>query len=264
MRIIDFHTHAFPDALAERAIAALSEGAKWQAETDGTIAGLLEKMDANGVEKSVIANIATKPEQAPKILGWSKQIASDRIVPFASVHPDSPTLRQQIDAIADAGLKGIKLHPLYQDFLVDDEKRAFPIYDAAAARNLLILFHAGYDIAFGDEDHASPHRFARVLDAFDSTKMVLSHFGAWRDYDQTLEHLAGRDVYLETSFSTGYCTDAQRDALLKAHPADRILFGSDSPWGGMRKQIAFVQDFPLDEAQKELILYKNAATLLDR
>ncbi len=264
MPIIDFHTHAFPDALAERAIGALSEGVEWEAETDGTIAGQLGIMDANGVDKAVIANIATKPEQAPKILEWSKQIASDRILPFASVHPDSPTLREEVDAIADAGFKGIKLHPLYQGFQVDDEKRAFPIYEAAADRDLLILFHAGYDIAFDDEDHASPIRFARVLDAFDGTKMVLSHFGAWNDYDETLKHLAGRDVYFETSFSAGYCSDAQRDALLNAHPADRILFGSDSPWGGLSRQIAFVEDFPLDPAQKDLIFYKNAATLLDR
>ncbi len=88
---IDVHTHAFPDRLAARAIAALEAGApSCRAFLDGRLASLVASMDRAGIETSVVASIATKPEQFPAILAWSREIASPRIVPFASVHPDDP------------------------------------------------------------------------------------------------------------------------------------------------------------------------------
>ena len=63
-RIIDCHTHAFPDALAERAMAQLlAETDSVTAFLDGKLSSLLASMDANNIEKSVLCSIATKPSQ---------------------------------------------------------------------------------------------------------------------------------------------------------------------------------------------------------
>ena len=70
MRIIDVHTHAFPDALAERAIAGLADRCGCRPHGDGTVAGLVEAMDAAGVDVSVICSIATQPEHVGSILRW--------------------------------------------------------------------------------------------------------------------------------------------------------------------------------------------------
>ena len=125
MRIIDFHTHAFPDDIARRAISKLEENSNVPAETDGTVAGLIRLMDKCGIEKSLIMSIATKAKQFTPILDWSVGIRTDRIIPFASVYPDSPTIAEEVAAIKAAGIKGIKLHPMYQNFNVDD-RRVFP------------------------------------------------------------------------------------------------------------------------------------------
>ena len=43
--LIDFHTHAFPDKLAPRAIGVLAERANMVPETNGTVSALLSRME---------------------------------------------------------------------------------------------------------------------------------------------------------------------------------------------------------------------------
>ena len=92
--IIDFHTHAFPEELAERAMKALLEEGKKKSDVtahlDGRVSSLLSSMDRNNIEKSIVCSIATKPSQFEPILAWSQKIRSDRLVPFPSLHPDDP------------------------------------------------------------------------------------------------------------------------------------------------------------------------------
>ena len=88
--IIDFHAHAFPDALAERAIAHLEKEGNARAFLDGRLSSLLASMDSAGIGRAVVCSIATKPDQFAPILNWSRQIASARIVPLPSVHPKGP------------------------------------------------------------------------------------------------------------------------------------------------------------------------------
>ena len=110
MNIIDIHTHAFPDHIAERALPHLMERSQLPTYTEGTIASLLASMDRAGIRSSVVASIATKPSQFASILKWSQEIASDRIIPFPSIHPEDPKGLEHISEIASAGFKGIKLH----------------------------------------------------------------------------------------------------------------------------------------------------------
>ncbi len=91
--VIDIHTHAFPDHLAPRAVAQLqAETEDIQAVLDGTTSDLLRSMDRAGIDASVVASIATRPEQFEPILRWSAAIRSPRLLPFPSVHPDAPRL----------------------------------------------------------------------------------------------------------------------------------------------------------------------------
>jgi len=161
MAIIDFHTHAFPDSLAARAIAALEAEADyvWKAKLDGRVSSLLASMDAAGVDRSVVCPIATKPQQFDGILQWCQAIRSERIVPLASLHPEAEDLAGQIRRVADAGLVGIKLHPMYQDFDADD-RRLDVLYSAVAEAGLLLVMHCGHDIAYPGSLQAHPDRIA--------------------------------------------------------------------------------------------------------
>jgi predicted TIM-barrel fold metal-dependent hydrolase len=135
---IDFHSHIFPDRLAARSISYLEQQGNVKARLDGTLSSLLRSMDLANIDKSVICSIATRPAQFDSILGWSKEISSDRIIPFPSVHPEDPDMVEHIGQISGAGLHGIKLHPYYQQFAIDEE-RLFPAYEKLAAEKLMVV-----------------------------------------------------------------------------------------------------------------------------
>lgn len=261
MAIIDFHAHAFPDFLAPRALEALSEGSGVFPETDGTAAGLVAHLDRCGVDAAVVLSIATTPKQVESILSWSAAIQSNRLIPFASIHPETADAAGVVAKIRESGIRGIKLHPLYQNFCVD-ERRMYPTYEAVAEAGLVLLLHAGYDIAYAEEDNAAPHRIARVLADFPNLKLVLAHMGGWKLTESVIENLVGKNAWIDTSYSVGYLTDEQVRFILDHHNTDQILFGSDTPWGRLEDHIAFVRRFPVTDAILEKIFSGNARALL--
>ncbi|MDP8214844.1 MAG: amidohydrolase family protein [Candidatus Euphemobacter frigidus] len=262
MRIIDFHTHAFPDELAEKAIGRLHErSGDYRAYHDGTVSGLLGSMDRAGIEQAVIASIATRPEQVPNITDWSIRIRSERIIPFASIHPDFRDFAEELDRIKDAGLRGIKLHPMYQEFVLDDPA-LLPLYRAIADRDLVCLFHAGWDIAFPDNDQASPRRILHVHEAVPTLKIVASHLGGWHVWDEVAELLLGRPIYLETSFAIREAEASVFRRIIENHSPDYFLFGSDSPWQNQKEELDGWKSLDISESFKEKIFFKNASRLL--
>jgi predicted TIM-barrel fold metal-dependent hydrolase len=262
MFITDFHTHAFPDSLAAHAIAVLSAGTpEARPRRGGTIGDLLTSMDRAGIDRSVICSIATRPEQFGKILQWSLSIASKRLIPLVSVHPADPDAIANICRIKATGLRGIKLHPYYQDFVLDDPAM-FPIYRAISDNNLILVCHTGFDVAFPHIRRCDPVRIANLLDRFPDLKFVATHLGAWRDWDEVEKHLLGKNIYIEISFSLGCAGDEQVRRILTGHPANRLLFGSDSPWQDQSETLEGLRHLRLDPGLNEAILAGNAATIL--
>jgi len=260
MRIIDFHTHAFPDALAERAMPRLEEEGNIKAPLDGRISSLLNSMDEAGIEISVVCSIATKPSQFPSILKWSKEIASDRLIPFPSVHPADPDAVERVRIIHEEGFKGIKLHPYYQAFDLDAEE-VFPVYEKVQECGLLLLCHTGFDMAYPRDRKADPVRIAKVLGAFPRLVLVTSHLGGWEDWDEVRKYLLGRPVYMDLSYSIEYMGGGARDFIL-SHPQEYVIFGTDSPWADQKKTVASVQSLDLGAERERKIFSENAARLL--
>ncbi len=267
INITDFHTHAFPDALASRALASLinrSVIARPRARHDGTVAGLLGSMDAAVIARSVVCSIATAPKQFGPILKWSRSIASERIIPFASVHPMDDDIEGRVRQIKDCGIAGVKLHPQHQGFDVMDD-RAQAIYAAVEDADLILVIHCGLDFAFeGDDNRAHPRKIRSVHETFPSIRLIATHMGGWRQWESALDQLAGTDVYFETSFSVGKALDALMSEFFRRHSPDRILFGSDSPWTDQRPSIAALRRV-LGDDPKLLgqVLSENAQQLLD-
>lgn len=261
MQIIDFHAHAFPDAVAPRAIPLLEQEGHVTAMTDGTTAGLLESMDAAGIDRSVVASIATKPQQFEPILKWSTAIASDRLLPFPSVHPEAEDPVGEVRRIAEQGFRGIKMHPYYQDFDLDEE-RLLPLYRAVAEEGLALLMHTGFDIAFERIRKADPVRVVRVLDAVADLRLVTSHWGAWEDWDEVERHLLGRPVWMDVSFALQFHPPERSRDWILAHPKEYILFGTDSPWSEQAATLDYVRSLGLDADLETAILGGNAMRLL--
>ncbi|MBP3381280.1 MAG: amidohydrolase family protein [Clostridia bacterium] len=261
--VIDFHTHAFPDAIAARAIASLCEkcGAQYIPCSDGTVKGLLSNMDAFGVDLSVVQPVITKQSQTQTLNLWAQSICSDRLVSFGGVFPHTDDYKRDIDFVCSLGLKGIKLHPEYQQFTVD-APAMLRLYDYALSRGLMILFHAGNDPAYPPPVHSSPKQFAAIAKAMQGGVMIAAHLGGIGQWDDVERYLVGTDMYLDTSMGFSYYPHDQFLRIVKAHGADKILFGSDAPWSKAGEEIATLQSLPLTAEEKACILYKNAEKLL--
>ncbi len=261
--IIDIHAHVFPDALAARAVAFLAQQAQIPAFTDGTCAALRESMRRAGIDLSVLAPIATKPAQARSINAWIAETnrAFPDLVGFGTLHPAQEDWAQEIERLVADGIRGVKLHPDYQEFFVD-EARMLPIYRMLADAGLMVLMHAGVDVGLPGDTHCPPERLARVLDAVPQVTMIASHMGAWRQWEGVERCLAGRDLYFDTSYSLAEMGADLFLRILRAHGAERVLFGTDSPWSDQSAEIEAFHALPLTAAEKEAVLGGNASRLL--
>jgi predicted TIM-barrel fold metal-dependent hydrolase len=258
--IIDVHTHAFPDAIAGRAVARL-EVPDYKARHDGTVAGLLRSMDAAGVGQSVICSIATKPEQFGSILRWSLAVASARLTPFASVHPADPDAAAHIREVRDSGLKGLKIHPYYQDFDLAED-RLMPFYEAVTASGLVLVAHTGYDMAFARDQRASPEKILTVITRFPELRFVATHFGGWEYWGEVERLLIGKPLMMEISLSLDRLGPDVARRMALAHSPDHLLFGSDSPWGTPSDTLQALRSLNLEDELLGKILGGNAARLL--
>lgn len=263
MKIIDVHAHAYPDGLAAKAMAGLCKANPTATpSTDGTIRGLLSEMNCGGIAQSWILPIATKPHHAGSILKWICSFRSERLLPFGSVHPESENFVQELNDFKQAGIKGIKLHPMYQDFAADD-KKAYPLYEEISSLGFVVMFHAGWDVGFPQSRNASADKFSKVLHDFPKMKVILAHCGGWRREHDTLKWLCGKNVWFDTSFIEEIPSE-ERKKLFNAHGTDKFLFGTDCPWAFSGKCVRFIQYIPeISDEDKEKIFFRNAETLIN-
>lgn len=265
--IIDFHTHIFPDKIAEKTIEKLENLAHVKAFTNGTKSGLIESAKEAGVDISVIVPVVTRPEQFNSVNEFAARLNEKfenekvRLLSFGGIHPKTLDYKRELRIIRDLGLKGIKLHPDYQDTFFDDISY-MRIVDYASELGLISVVHTGVDIGYPDIVHCTPKMVRRVIDEVAPEKMVLAHFGGYGLWDDAEELLAGENVYFDNAFIYGKIDEEQFLRILGKHGADKVLFGTDSPWSGQKESIEAVNNLPIPEEEKEMILGKNAEKLL--
>jgi predicted TIM-barrel fold metal-dependent hydrolase len=260
--IIDFHTHTFPETIAVNAIPALEQRGKVKAALNGTVPDLLQSMHRNNISQSIICSIATTPKQFEPILNWSKDIRTEQIIPLPSVHPESKTIFEELEIIKKNGFKGIKLHPYYQDFFLDED-RLLPLFLQIADLGLFVVMHCGYDIGFPREERANPKQIKKLITAIPSLKFIAAHLGGWQQWDDVASHLIGKDIYMDMAFVLNFLPQTQAVKMIQNHPEDKILFGSDSPWADQKTAIEQLQNLQLGNKLEKRILYLNGQKLLD-
>lgn len=263
-RIIDFHTHCFPEKIAAKALSNLShcsgDAIPFHA---GTADSLLEHALAGGADGAVVLNIATNPRQQESVNHFAIDTNNrfPHLYAFGSIHPESPGALDELERIYAAGLKGIKLHPDYQHFFVDED-RMLPIYEKIASLGLITVFHAGVDIGYPDPVHCAPERLAHILPAFGSAPVVAAHMGGYLCWQDVLKCLVGKPLYFDTAFSFSRMPPDWAREIICAHGANRVLLGSDMPWSDTRHEIRFVKSLGLSSEETKAILGGNACRLL--
>lgn len=280
--IIDFHTHIFPEKISAEVIEKLSRISKTVAFTDGTLKSLRDSMEKFSVDISIILPVATNTAQVEKINNSAAKINEKfferGIFSFASMHPDFENYRSELSRIKNLGFKGIKVHPVYQEKNLDD-KKFLNIFYRAAELDLIVVTHAGLDIGFPRVVRCSPKMSKNVVETIGNFKFVLAHMGGWKNWKEVLKELSDKKIFLDTSFSTGKIF-ARKDffwkeedlklldeknflEFVKVFGAEKILFGTDSPWTSQKDSIEFIKKLPISEDEKKKILGFNAQKLLE-
>ena len=275
------HTHIFPEKISAEVIDKLSRAAKIRAFTDGTLSGLQRSMDEAQINLSVILPVATNAKQVEKInssaAALNEKFFGAGIFSFGCIHPDFADYRAELSRVKNCGLKGIKLHPVYQDTDIDDVK-FLRILDRAAELDLIVVTHAGLDIGFPGVVRCSPQMIRNALEQVGEFKFVAAHMGGWKNWSDAAKLLADKKIFIDTAFSTDkifprddcpwrederkLLTAAQFLELVKIFGADKILFGTDSPWSSQKISRDFMENLPLAAADKDKIFGLNAERLL--
>lgn len=260
---VDTHMHIYPDRLAERSIAMLSQTAGVNVCTDGTLRGTLAHMAEVGTDMGVILNVATKPKNQRNVNDFAKfaqENSNGRLICFGSVHPDAEDMVDELYRIKELGLYGVKLHPNYQRFCLDDAN-AVKLYETAARLDLPVAFHMGYDPVEPDYIRAQPRLLSEIIFAMPDLTVIAAHMGGVHCAEEAAMYLSGKHCYIDTSMSTYMDRpDLHREVLIHHDPA-LILFASDTPWSGAAEEWDYLQKLNLPEEWMEGIEYKNAQRL---
>ena len=267
--IIDFHTHIFPERVAPRAMEALKggirriEGIEVEPYTDATYDGLLKSMEENGVDMSLVMPIVTNPEKPDGINNYAETIRNSRVLSFGSVHPMQKNAADAVRELKSRGFVGIKMHLEFQRCYIDSPE-TLAVLKAAEEENMLVLLHAGADIGMPPPVYCPPERLKNALNYVEGSNIVAAHLGGWRRWGDVYKLLAGTPIYMDTAVISDYIDINLCREIIKKHGADKILFGSDSPWETPLHTLEYLRSLNLGSEAEEKIMYKNAKSLLER
>ena len=257
--IIDFHTHVFPEKIAEKGVNNIRSFYNLSSYEKGTISDLKKLSAEAGITQVVVLAVAIRPELVEAVNSFAASILDDFIIGFGSIHAAS---RDKIDILEKSltqGFKGIKIHPDMQGFPIDDS-RMEPVYAWLSDHDMPISIHMG-DPRY---DFSHPKRLAAVLDAFPKLTVSAAHFGGFQHWEEALTYLCGRpNVWMDTSSTISYIEDvSMARRILDTHGYEHFLFGSDYPMANPKEELESLSLLNLTEQEREAILYGNAKKLL--
>ncbi|MCR5231474.1 MAG: amidohydrolase family protein [Acholeplasmatales bacterium] len=273
-RVIDFHTHIFPDKIASKAIPILEANGHVKANTNGTLDGLLESMNNSCVDYSIALPVATSPNQVKSINDFAISVnnKTSKAISFGAMHPDYVDYKEELIRLKENGIKGIKLHPEYQNTYIDSDKY-INIINEAFKLGLIVIIHAGIDIGIDSDIKANPDRILRCKESLKEDGIfILAHMGSWNMWDEVYDKILGKGFYIDTAFSLGNLD--YKGNIIKMFDSnllkkfidkqgiDYILFATDSPWASQEEYVKYLNNLDLDEESLDKIFYSNASKLL--
>jgi predicted TIM-barrel fold metal-dependent hydrolase len=258
--IIDAHCHVWPDHIAPQILATRPAGL--DPKHDGTLAGLRRTLDAAGIDHAMclgIAGVARNVERTNEFIG---SIPRDRFTPFGTVHPEL-SVEANLKSLHDNGIRGVKLHPLFQDLSLADP-RVIDILHGLADSDITVITHAGAGASAEANTRGTPANVRFALDSVPGLRLIACHFGGYHLLDDAEEQVVGSRAYLETSWPPRLADlDKERiRSIIRRHGADRVIFGSDWPMADPGVELQAVRELGLDPHEVDAILGNTLAAIL--
>jgi len=221
--------------------------------------GLKKGMQRAGITHSVILPVEPYGDTS-EVISFAKD--NSGLIPFASVDPHDPQRIEKLRSYVKSGCRGIKLHPIIQDFHPSGTE-CMEIVEEFSQYDLPVFFHCGQTAYYvpesESEQYGHPDNYVKLFSAFPRVKFVMGHMAMFEAETAIEIAQALKNVRLETSFQP---IQTVRKAIEKIG-GDRVIFGTDWPFAGQRYELAIVLDVTEGNPWlRERLLSKNAEELI--
>ena len=254
MKIADIHAHIFPSKIADKAAASIGGFYDLRAHHTADYLGLVEEEAKAGIGWCAVSSSATSPEQAAHINNFIAETCrlDPNLVGLGALFPTMKNWQEELEHILALGLRGIKIHADFQRIPID-EPSAVCMYRAIAKAGLPVLFH------MGDEryDYSAPERLTNLIRQVPDLVAIAAHFGGWRAWQRSYEHVQPENVFYDTSSTLMYLDKDTALDFLDHFGAHRFLFGTDFPMWTPQEELQRFLNLQLDPAVRDRILFEN-------
>ena len=260
-KIINAHCHIYPEKIADKAVLGIRDFYDLDMSLNGKVDGLIKDGEKVGVTHYLVHSVATTPKQVKSInefISESVKAHPDLFTGFGTLHPDSEDIQGDFDYLIELGLKGVKLHPDFQQFALNED-RALEIGKIVEKGNVPILIHCG-DFRY---NYSNPDQLKPFLDEFPNLTVIGAHFAGWSIWQEATEKLAGTpNLYVDLSSSLYDLSPEIALELIHKYGSDRVLWGTDYPMWDSVSEMEYFNKLDLTQKERSQILYENAAKLL--
>ncbi len=262
MEIIDAHAHIYPEKIASKATETIGEFYSIKMHMPaGTAEQLLEDGKRAGITRFVVHSVATTARQVRAINTFLKSEidAHPEFIGFITLHQDltEEEIRAEVEFAIKNGFRGIKLHPDFQKFNINDEV-AEKFYRAASGK-LPILLHMGDD----RYEYSKPYRLVQMAKKYPDVNFIAAHFGGYRCWEESELYVGLDNVYFDTCSSLPFISTERAKELIDLFGADRFFFGTDFPMWDASEELERFNRIPLTEEEREMIFSDNLKKLLN-
>ena len=259
MKIIDIHTHIYPNKIARKATHSVEGFYQLEGSNmDGTVEMLLERGAQAGISQYVVLPVSNLPNRVQSINDFILEQTSlhDNFIGFGTVHAGMEGISDEVERILNMGLRGIKMHPDSQRFPIDD-LRLFPVYDAIQGKIPVILH-------MGDQryNYSHPVRLRRILDIFPRLEVIAAHFGGYSMYHTARELLWDTDCVFDISSALMFMEQGQPERYIQSYGTERCAYGTDYPLWDPVNEVKRFRQLHLTDDQFDQIAHKTAERIL--
>ncbi|NLE24732.1 MAG: amidohydrolase [Clostridiaceae bacterium] len=277
--IVDGHTHTYPtDEKATKILDSFTTLYKMEPTSigKGTIEEVILNMERDCIDYTILANFAPAKILHANNL-WTIEMAKryKRFVPLISINPDMEgDILAHLKQYILLGAKGIKIHSSAQDFLPNSDNLQ-PVYEYCNETRFPIFFHCGLTSEVRFNNYSDLDMLLGVIDKYQNIPIVLGHMAEGMVNDVLWLSKAYGNIFFDTSIAiTGLlCIKRVHDNcwqddevvidIVRKVGANRIVFGSDYPFGSPIHDIKRFIQMKLTDEEKGMILGVNAVRVFN-
>lgn len=212
---------------------------------------IIGAMDASGIDMAMVCSLAQRIEN-DFIIGL-QDAHPDRLIGFGQVMPQADDAIDEIRRLAEAGIRGLKLHPSMHGYHVADHGLLDPVYRECAKHGMVVIINA-LDDAF-----VAPLAIEEIAKGHPDVPTIIAHMGAvWNVPEAIIVAERNEHIFLETS--AALVSDVKRAYARLG--AEKLLMGTEWPGSDFDVERLKIRKAIPDDADRALVEGLNYARLM--